>query len=276
MNIIKETLYDFNDILIEPASMSSIRSRKEINIKDINGNYPLMTAPMDTVISKENYHFYKNNGIIPVLPRGEMYFHPSKSDTHFTSYGLDEFNELFLKDNGFEIPSGTKINVLIDIANGHMEALYNSTKDAKEKYGDKLVLMIGNVANPKTFAEYCMINVDYVRIGIGNGGGCWDENTLILTNNGHKKIKDISIGDMVLTHKGSFESVINIISYEEDSNLLEINGEICTDNHELYVIHKKDLDLVTENNYTEYAFFIEAKKINENEHLILSWEDVNV
>jgi hypothetical protein len=136
--------------------------------------------------------------------------------------------------------------------------------------------MVGNVANPKTFAEYCMINVDYVRIGIGNGGGCWDENTLILTNNGYKKIKDISIGDLVLTHKGSFESVINIISYEEDSNLLEINGEICTDNHELYVINKKDLELVTENNYTEYAFFIEAKKVNENEHLILSWEDVNV
>jgi hypothetical protein len=111
-----------------------------------------------------------------------------------------------------------------------------------------------------------------VRVGIGNGGGCWDENTLVLTNNGHKKIKDILIGDLVLTHNGTFESVVNVISYEEDKNLLEINGEVCTDNHELYVINKKDVELVTQDNYTEYAFFIEAKNVDEEQHLILSWE----
>jgi IMP dehydrogenase/GMP reductase len=172
MNFIEETLYDFNDILIEPAHMSPIRSRKEINPKHNDGNYPLMTAPMDTVICKNNYQFYKDNNIIPVLPRGEMYFQPSKNDTHFTSYGLDEFNEIFLTDGGIEIPQNTKIQVLIDVANGHMRALYDTAKEAKEKYGDGLVLMIGNIANPKTFTEYCMINVDYIRIGIGNGGGC--------------------------------------------------------------------------------------------------------
>jgi len=32
--------------------------------------------------------------------------------------------------------------------------------------------MVGNVANPKTFQEYCKIGVDMVRIGIGNGNGC--------------------------------------------------------------------------------------------------------
>jgi IMP dehydrogenase/GMP reductase len=53
-----------------------------------------------------------------------------------------------------------------------MRSLYDSAKTAKEKYGDKIVLMVGNVANPKTFAEYCSIGVDYIRIGIGNGGGC--------------------------------------------------------------------------------------------------------
>jgi NAD(P)H-dependent flavin oxidoreductase YrpB (nitropropane dioxygenase family) len=39
-------------------------------------------------------------------------------------------------------------------------------------YGDDMCLMIGNVANPKTFQEYCKIGVDLIRIGIGNGNGC--------------------------------------------------------------------------------------------------------
>ena len=39
-------------------------------------------------------------------------------------------------------------------------------------YGDSLVLMVGNVANPFTYVEYCKINVDYIRIGIGNGQAC--------------------------------------------------------------------------------------------------------
>ena len=172
MRNIEFTLFDFDDLLIEPAHISSIRSRKEITPKYGDGFYPLMTAPMDTVISKDNYHLFDNLGIKPVLPRGQGYYYQNYQDTHFNSYGLDEFNEIFINNDGVEIPKDSKIYVLIDVANGHMRDLYNSAKTAKEKYDDKMVLMIGNVANPKTFAEYCSIGVDYIRIGIGNGGGC--------------------------------------------------------------------------------------------------------
>jgi len=69
MKDIFETLYDFDDFLIEPAILSSIRSRSVINTRNIWGELPLMTAPMDTVVSENNFHLYKNNGILPVLPR---------------------------------------------------------------------------------------------------------------------------------------------------------------------------------------------------------------
>jgi glutamate synthase domain-containing protein 2 len=61
---------------------------------------------------------------------------------------------------------------LIDVANGHMRDLYELAKKAKTMYGYSMCLMVGNVANPNTFVEYCKIGIDMVRIGIGNGGGC--------------------------------------------------------------------------------------------------------
>ena len=257
-------LFDFDDILITPATSSPINSRKDVNPFYADGFLPLMTAPMDTVISLDNKDIFEQNKVHVILPRNVVC-----KDNVFISYGLDQFIDYFITTKR---TSDRPFKVLIDIANGHMEKLINTSRLAKKIYGDNMILMVGNVANPWTFKEYCDIGVDYVRIGIGNGGGCWDENTLVLTNNGHKKIKDILIGDLVLTHNGTFESVVNIISYEEEKNLLEINGEVCTDNHELYVINKKDVELVTEDNYTEYAFFIEAKNIDEEQHLILSWE----
>jgi GMP reductase len=63
-----------------------------------------------------------------------------------------------------------------------MEKLINTARLAKKLYGDKMILMVGNVANPLTFKEYCDIGVNSVRIGIGNGGGCL---TTVHTGIGH-------------------------------------------------------------------------------------------
>ena len=52
--------------------------------------------------------------------------------------------------------------ILVDIANGHMEQLLELSKYAKEKFGDNLVLMVGNIANAETYILYSMIGVDYV------------------------------------------------------------------------------------------------------------------
>jgi IMP dehydrogenase/GMP reductase len=171
MNDIFDQLFDFDDVLIEPAVISKIKSRSEINSRNIWSKLPLMTAPMDTVINENNFHFYSNNGIVPVLPRVPK---PNKEwvDTnHFLSYSLQDFEKIFLNQI-VRTPDGERIMALIDVANGHMELLYDLAKEAKKRYGFSMCLMVGNVANPKTFQEYCKIGVDMVRIGIGNGNGC--------------------------------------------------------------------------------------------------------
>ena len=172
-------LYDFDDLLIQPASITSIRSRSEVNPYYMEfieqGVYkkwlPLMTSPMDTVIDEKNKHHFSELGIMPVLPRINQPDGYHFSYEHFLSYSLTDFDRLFL-DNTFVIPSGHQIFALIDIANGHMGDLLRTTKAAKRKYGNDLVLMVGNVANPETFYHYALTDVDYVRVGIGNGGGC--------------------------------------------------------------------------------------------------------
>lgn len=171
MSEIFDQLFDFDDILIQPAILSPIKSRSEINPRTIWGNLPLMTAPMDTVISQDNFHLFKNKGIIPVLPRIPEPDSSWIDYHHFLSYSLTDFQRLFLREKVY-VPIDERIYVLIDVANGHMVDLYESAKKAKIMYGDDMCLMVGNVANPKTFKEYCEIGVDLVRIGIGNGNGC--------------------------------------------------------------------------------------------------------
>lgn len=164
-------LIDFDDILIEPVSLSPIKSRFEIDTRTPLGDLPLMTAPMDTVISEDNFHLFKNQGILPVLHRIPNPTSEWINYNHFLSYSLTDFDRLFLTKK-VVVPKGKKIHALIDVANGHMLDLFESAKNAKMMYGEEMCLMVGNVANPDTFFKYCQIGVDMVRIGIGNGGGC--------------------------------------------------------------------------------------------------------
>jgi len=163
--------YDLDDILLTPAVLSTINSRRQVNPYDENEMLPIMTAPMDTVVDPENFEFWLENKINVVLPRSQDSFHSCIKNV-FASYGLKEFKERFIENDLDFDQDQEKYYALIDVANGHMAQLYYLAKEAKEKYGDKLVLMVGNIANPDTYKRYAEIGVDYIRVGIGGGAGC--------------------------------------------------------------------------------------------------------
>lgn len=165
----KNQLFDFDDILIQPEYKTMIESRSEINTR--YGDYlPLMTAPMDTVINEENKEIFRSLGIRPVLPRISNPNENYVSSNEFLSYSLTDFERIFLDRTPER--KYTKMFALIDVANGHMDSVYQLAKSAKIKYEDDLILMVGNVANPDTYCRFTNIDVDYVRVGIGNGAGC--------------------------------------------------------------------------------------------------------
>lgn len=153
--------FDWNDLLIQPAYQSQITSRSQINLFR---PFPLMTSPMDTVINSENENIFKNAGIIPVLPRG---VDPTNPWDSFWSIGLDTFLEMSEgKQSEFK-----SHKILVDIANGHMEIITKAIPGFL-KHFPNFELMVGNVANPETFKVLAEAGVHYVRMGIGNGGGC--------------------------------------------------------------------------------------------------------
>lgn len=199
---------DWNDISIIPETLSSISSRSEIN-PYLDGKLPLFTAPMDTVIDETNINEFEKNDINICLPRNVKY-DVVKNDNYFYSYGLDEIVEIL------ESNSNLPKKVLIDVANGHMFRLYEVSKQIKEKYGDDIELMVGNIANPDTYTKFCEIGVDYIRVGIGGGSACttsanvaihypmatlireckdrsygWDKPTKIIADGGFKNFSDI-------------------------------------------------------------------------------------
>jgi len=156
--------FDWNDISIVPETLSSISSRKEVD-PAYSGKLPIFTAPMDKVIDETNVNQFVENNINVCLPRHVKY-EVLKNEDYFYSYGLDEIIEIL--DKKSKLPK----RILIDVANGHMQKLYDTAKKIKQTYGDKIELMIGNIANPDTYKKYCEIGVDYIRVGIGGGSAC--------------------------------------------------------------------------------------------------------
>lgn len=259
--------FDFDDILIMPTPISDIESRSEIEILDENGMLPLFTAPMFDVISSANRDEYLKNGINTIMPRKNHYIShdfESTTVTKFLSLSLDQFISYIIETD--VLFNDKKYFILIDIANGHMAKLVGAIRKAKKKYGDNLVLMVGNIANPITYGILSDAGADYIRVGIGNG--CFTPKMEVITDNGLKKISDIKVGDLVKTHTNTTKRVNEVFEYDRDEEIMVINDIECTKNHEFYVIKKSDKDKVSDDNIHELAKWVCAEELT-NDYLLI-------
>lgn len=163
--------FDFDDILIVPEVTTNINSRSEVSVRDHMDKLPLFAAPMDTVVNKSNVNAFLDNGIRVCLPRqAELdQTHISTDENVFYSYSLADFRAIFLSEYTI---IDERIYALIDVANGHMPAVYDAIVESKAIYGERLQLMVGNVANPETYAYLSDAGANYIRLGIGGGNMC--------------------------------------------------------------------------------------------------------
>ena len=171
--ILKDIFYTYNDVTIMPGIVSDIQHRSECIPWDDKNKLPLITAPMDTVVNEENFDLFEANHIYAILPRtaplDTRKFYSTKGK--WAAYSLKEFSDLFCNEDD-KLPTTHKLKALIDVANGHMKCVFDLAKKAKSIYGDDLLIMGGNIANPKTYEEYARAGFYAVRVSVGTGCGC--------------------------------------------------------------------------------------------------------
>lgn len=273
----RDVKLSYNDVSIVPAVISTIKSRTECNPCDEFGRLPIFVSPMDSVINEDNYDDFARNNLNIVVPRTVSLEKRIKLlflINNFVAFSLNEAKSLFV-DNELErhviydtIKYGWGCKICIDLANGHMKDLLDTVKAIKMKHPE-IIIMTGNIANPKTYVEYEKARVDYVRVLIGSGDACFVEGTKITMADGSlSNIEDIDIGEYVMTMEGP-QKVTNCFVKETQQTLI-INNEIeCTPNHEFFVVKKNDVyEGITDEEIKKIGFYVKAEELS-NEYLLV-------
>lgn len=187
MGKLKTVGYELRDVAVMQAPVSFCNHRGDVNpfINVCNREvYPIFVAPMASVTDQNNYKTWIENKLTPVVPRSIQ-----KSENNPNGLTFDERMELSketfvsvsLKEAQNELRkylakqlnlNNVTFYICIDIAHGTLSELYDVCKLLKSLYGQQIIIMTGNVANPSAYSFYADAGVDYCRVGIGGGSRC--------------------------------------------------------------------------------------------------------
>lgn len=178
--ILQDTKYSYSDLAIVPTITTQIKSRSECNpYYQVLGfkHLPIFTAPMEGVCNDKNYQVFEREFITPIIHRNvSLEKRLELLDLQlWCAYSLNEFKDIFVENEKYKFIPNKTYYALIDVANGHMQEIFDLSEKAKliaKQKGYQLILMAGNIANPNTYINYCEAGIDYVRCSIGTGSQC--------------------------------------------------------------------------------------------------------
>lgn len=163
-----EMKYGYNDVSIVPAKISYVNHRSDIIPLYGYCMLPIFTAPMSSIYIKNNISFLMND-IYDIVPRSVDIKDrlSTKLFGMWRAFSLSEIEKYFIENR----QDYFTYKICIDIANGHLNHLYEVVKKLKSLY-PRCKIMTGNIANPETLLIADNAGVDYIRLGIGSGSGC--------------------------------------------------------------------------------------------------------
>ena len=134
--------------------------------------------------------------------------------------------------------------IVVDSAHGHSARVVAFAREVKAAFGGSgLQVVAGNVATAEGALALCEAGVDAVKAGVGPGSICHHPDTLITMGDGSvKRIADVSVGDLVLTHLGNTRPVTKTYRHHYRGPLVHLTVNGCphplrlTPNHPLWGI----------------------------------------
>lgn len=187
----------YDDISLVPTTISEIRSRSTIELKDeflgLDLTIPIVSSPMDTVTGLEMCRELDNLGALGILNRFDSSLEKVLNNgkdiegLKAVAIGLDTPEDVIEK-----LAEGNFI-ICIDTANANNIFVLKKTEEIKKKYNLKII--IGNTATGATLETLENAGADAVRVGIG-GSVC---TTSIQTGIGIGQVS--AILDTVMTKK---------------------------------------------------------------------------
>lgn len=281
--MVLKKVYTFDDVALVPK-YNNIASRTEPDLKTWMTkkkmiHIPIIPANMDTVICPALANVMIANGVRPIFHRF-MSFHEKVKlidqykDSCYISFGVkpEDVQEIYklleihprTVDHGLPCPLSFH-GVCLDIAHGHSKRMIDVIKELKDN--THLDIIAGNVCTARAFHDLAIAGADAIKVGIGPG--CFVAETLIRTRFGNKPIKDVEVGERVLSHTGKYQKVVGKL--KRPTNVLfkiTVKGKeiLCTEEHKFFVIEK---DYKDEEDAILYAEWVEAKKLDLNKHLIV-------
>ncbi len=183
MKIVKRETFSFDDVLLVPQ-FSDIKSRSEINLEvqipriDQSLRIPVISSPMDTVTESDMATLMSNAGGLGIIHRyntiaqqSQQVYETAKSNPGSVVAAAVGITGTYLDRCESAIESGTRI-LCIDVAHGHHILVEKSVKRIRERFGDSIHIMAGNVATLEAFNALSDWGVDSIRVGIGGGSIC--------------------------------------------------------------------------------------------------------
>ncbi len=208
---------DANGLLVGIITNRDLRfeTRFEIPVSDVMTKQPLVTVPIGTTLNEAKVKLQKHriekllvvddNGLL----KGLITVKDIQKAIRYPNAAKDELGRLrvaaaigatgdFLERAQLLVNSRADA-IVIDTAHGHSSRVIEAVKQIKSKFSD-IELIAGNVATGEAARSLIDAGVDAVKVGIGGGSICFDENALILMNdNSVKRIIDVRIGEKVIT-----------------------------------------------------------------------------
>lgn len=170
-----EQLLTLNEITLIPNDISSVlSSNNKVNYNfSVNeqadaifpNTLPIITSPLSMIVGQDNYKIWQKSGIRPIIPRIEpIDFRLSESAFVFSAFTLSEIKQYFI-DKSPANSTRTQYHICFDTWNGHNSDIFNLGFELKKRYGNRVLLMGGPIANTKSYEYYSKAGFDFVRVG---------------------------------------------------------------------------------------------------------------